>query len=81
MGIDVYKSLYKYKPSAISGDSSDGVIKSGGAPQSADLETSGSHPGPPQLGKIISVTTLEFAGVISDGPVQDKRPPVKAWRK
>lgn len=44
-----------------SGDSSDGVMKSGGAPQSADLETSRGHPGLPQLGRILSIATLAFA--------------------
>jgi hypothetical protein len=38
--------------SAISGDSSVGVLKSRGTPQSAGLETSGGHPGSPQLGRI-----------------------------
>jgi hypothetical protein len=42
---------------------------------------SGCHPGSPQLGGILSVATLAFAGPGLDGlgpllqPVQDKRPP------
>lgn len=39
-----------------------GLLKVGERHNQRILETSGGHPGSPQLGKVIPVTTLEFAG-------------------
>jgi hypothetical protein len=70
-----------------SGDSGDGVIKSGGTPQSADLEAGGGHPGSPQLGRILSIATLVFARsrIRWPGPFVTHSPGSatagKVWRK